>query len=214
MPRGAVPASLVGDTKLSLTQEFLREQPELGGFSSGRRARDCCVPQSPAGLQGESSSCLCSLVGTSVSMRSLWLLLRSLFGQTISGKAFLTAWPPEQPRDGGSGMFFTKEFTQHRAWDCPRLGISEKQSSNAINLKGPQRQGAERDQSCWGLSPGLGAGPAVGGFAGRAGRASPGCHSPSQGSPGVMSLLLLLLFPPLHSPCSPQDAAGLAMLEL
>lgn len=91
---GAVLASLVGATKLGLTQEFLREKPELGGFSSGRRARDSCVSQSPADLQDES---LCCLIVTSVKMRSLWLLLRSLFGRTGPGKPFLTGWPPEQP---------------------------------------------------------------------------------------------------------------------
>lgn len=53
-----VPVSLVVATKLGLTQEFLREKPELGGFSSGRRARDSCVPQSPAGLQKEGQAVL------------------------------------------------------------------------------------------------------------------------------------------------------------
>lgn len=37
---GAVPASLVVHTKGFLSQEFLGEKPELGGFSPGRRARD------------------------------------------------------------------------------------------------------------------------------------------------------------------------------
>lgn len=58
MLRGAVPASLVVGTKLGLTQEFLREKPELGGCSSGRRARHPCVPQSPAGLQDEAQALL------------------------------------------------------------------------------------------------------------------------------------------------------------
>lgn len=86
----------------------------------------------------------------------------------LAKKPFLRAWPPEQPRDGGLGMFFTKVLCAHPAqvWDCPTLGFLEKQVSNAINLKEPQRQGAEREQSCWGL------------WLCRAGRASPGCHSP------------------------------------
>lgn len=58
---GAVPASLVVHTEGFLSQEFLREKPELGGFSSGRRARGSCVPQSPAGLQEESQALLSAL---------------------------------------------------------------------------------------------------------------------------------------------------------
>lgn len=84
---GAVPASLVGHTKRFLTQEFFREEPELGGFSSEGRARDSCVPQSPAGLQGESQA-LPSALGTSVKVKSLWLLLRSLLRQALGHETF------------------------------------------------------------------------------------------------------------------------------
>lgn len=40
-------------------------------------------------------------------------------------------------------------LTQHKAWGHPKVGFLEKQVSNAINLKDPQSQGAEREQSCW-----------------------------------------------------------------
>lgn len=98
---GAVPVSLLVATKLGLTQEFLREKPELDGFSSGRRARDSCVPQSPAGLQEESQALLCCLIVTLVRMRSfgccshLCLARTRAQGQTQALKPFLA---PEQPR--------------------------------------------------------------------------------------------------------------------
>lgn len=96
---GAVPASLVVDTKLGLTREFLRQKPELGGLSSGRRARDSCVLQSPADLLG------CRMKVRLLSLpfdcnlcedKSLWLLFRSLPGQNTS-----TALPGT---DTGSGI--------------------------------------------------------------------------------------------------------------
>lgn len=97
---GAVPASLMVDTKLGLTREFLRQKPELGGLSSGRRARDSCVLQSPADLLG------CRMKVRLLSLpfdcnlcedkKSLWSLLRSLPGQNMS-----TALPGT---DTGSGI--------------------------------------------------------------------------------------------------------------
>lgn len=97
---GAVPASLVVDTKLGLTREFLREKPELGGLSSGRRARDSCVLQSPADLLGcRMEIRLLSLpfdCNLCEDKKSLWSLLRSLLGQNTS-----TASPGT---DTGSGI--------------------------------------------------------------------------------------------------------------
>lgn len=46
--------------KVGLTQEFLREKPELGAFSSGRRARDSCELQSPAELQDGCQALVCA----------------------------------------------------------------------------------------------------------------------------------------------------------
>lgn len=56
---GAVPASLVVDTKLGLTQEFLRQKPELGGLKLREESQGLlCAskPCRPAGLQDESQA--------------------------------------------------------------------------------------------------------------------------------------------------------------
>lgn len=111
-------------------------------------------------------------------------------------------------------MFFTKVLSAHTAQG---LGFLEKQVSNAINLKEPQIQGAEREQSCWELPLSCELEQLCGALQGR--ESSPGCHRLSggtalpQGSPGVMSILFL---PPPSSWCScnPQDAGGLPLLEL
>lgn len=96
-------------------------------------------------------------------------------------------------------------FTQHRAWDCPKLGLLEKQVPNASNLKQPQSQGAERAK-LWELSPELG--QLWVGLQGREGLSNlpqlTRRHSPSPGTPRdpIQPLLLMLLpSPGCWRPC-------------
>lgn len=139
-----------GDTELGLTQEFLREKPELGGLGSGRRARDSCVLQSPADLLGCKIKVRlfplpfdCDLCEDK---KSLWSLLRSLLGQnvstalpgtdTASGTSNLS-WQPCSLSSQGVGDVLHKGFScsQGSVEDWPGLGSLEQQVSNAISLK-------------------------------------------------------------------------------